>query len=227
MRRKPRTGSRWVIVCILVYIVMWGCGLVGDDKPDYWPTDDWRMASPESQGMDSSLLLNMLDVIWQQEIDINTILIVRNGYVVLDAYSYPLGAKYTRNIYSCSKSVTSALVGIAIDKGYIKDVNQPVLDFFPHYTPKNLNADKKAMTLEHLLKMSSGLETKDNWRHGWTGLKEMRWSTDWIQYVLDLRVAEAPGTRFEYSNCVTFLISAILQEKTRHECSGVRQAASL
>ncbi len=214
MRRKPTTDSRWLFVSIIVCIVVWGCGLIGDDKPDYWPTDGWRTATPESQGMDSSLLLNMLDVIWDRDVDIDSVLIVRNGYIVLDAYSYPFAAKFKRNIYSCSKSVTSALVGIAIDKGYIKDINQPVLEFFPRYTAANLNAAKKAMTLEHLLTMTSGLQTKDNWRHGWSGLNEMKWSSDWIKYVIDLPIAEAPGTRFEYSNCVTFLLSAILQEKT-------------
>ena len=214
MRRNPTTNCRWLLVSIIVCIVLWSCGPVGGDKPDYWPTEGWRTATPESQGMDSSLLLNMLNVIWERDVDINSVLIVRNGYIVMEAYNYPLAAKYTRNIFSCSKSVTSALVGIAIDKGYIKNVNQPVLDFFPRYKPANLNTAKKTITLENLLTMTSGLETKDNWRHKWSGLDEMKYSSDWIQYVLDLPMTETPGTRFEYSNCVTFLISAILQEKT-------------
>jgi CubicO group peptidase (beta-lactamase class C family) len=214
MKRKLTTDSRWLLVSIFVCLALLGCGLIGDDKPDYWPTDEWRTATPESQGMDSSLLLNMLDVIWQRDVGINSVLIVRNGYIVMEAYGYPLAARYTRNIFSCSKSVTSALVGIAIDKGYIKDVNQPVLDFFPRYTAANLNDAKKTMHLRHLLTMTAGLETKVNWRHGWSGLNEMKYSSDWIQYVLDLPMTETPGTRFEYSNCVTFLISAILQEKT-------------
>ena len=50
MRRKPATDSRWVFVSIIASIVVWGCGLTGDDKPDYWPTDEWRTAMPESQG---------------------------------------------------------------------------------------------------------------------------------------------------------------------------------
>lgn len=118
------------------------------------------------------------------------------------------------NLYSCSKSVTSALIGIAIDKGYIKGVNQPVLDFFPQRNAKNLDAAKKAMTLEHLLTMTTGLECHDNYRYNWTGLAQMRLSDDWVKYMIDLPMAQAPGADFEYCNGATFLLSAILQHQT-------------
>ena len=214
MRNNTARWFRWMLVSILAGLVLWNCSLFRDDQPDYWPTDGWRTATPESQGMDSALLLNMMQVIWQRDLAINSVLIVRNGYIVLDAYSYPNHSDKARNIYSCSKSVTSALIGIAIDKGYITNINQPVLDFFPQLVPENLDADKKAMTLKHLLTMSSGLLCQDNYRHKWVGLNRMKASKNWVQYVLDLPMAEPPGTRFDYCNGVTFLLSAILQEKT-------------
>ena len=65
-------------------------------------------------------------------------------------------------IHSNTKSITSALVGIALDKGYIKSVNQPVIEFFPEKTIANLDAQKRSITLEHLLTMASGLATKDS-----------------------------------------------------------------
>ena len=137
-----------------------------------------------------------------------------SGYMVMDAYSYPREERDEPNIRSCSKSVTSALIGIAIDKGHIKGVSQPVLDFFPERVAKNLDDDKKAMTLEHLLTMSSGLDCRDNYRYRWAGLWQMRRSPDWVQYMIDLPMAEAPGSNFNYCNGVTFLLSAILQQKT-------------
>lgn len=112
-----------LFIYILVFVIWWGFALAAEEKPDYWPTKGWRTASPESQKMDSNLLIQMLDKILEKDFDIDSVLVIRNGYIVLDAYSYPFNADDTRHIQSCSKSVISALVGIAIDKRYIKDVN--------------------------------------------------------------------------------------------------------
>jgi CubicO group peptidase (beta-lactamase class C family) len=164
--------------------------------------------------VDSKLLVKMLETIGEKKIAIYSVLVIRNGYIVLDAYSYPYDSDDTLNIHSCTKSVSSALVGIAIDKGYIKDVSQPVLDFFPMRVAKNLDADKKAMTLENLLTMTTGLECRDSPLYNWRGLSQLRDSPDWVQFMIDLPMAEVPGTRFEYCNGASFLLSAILQEQT-------------
>ncbi len=188
--------------------------MASDGIPDYWPTRGWRSASPESQGVDSNLLENILDRIWKEELNIDSVLVVRNGYIVLDAYNYGGDSDRKHNIYSCTKSVVSALIGIAFDKGYIKDVNQPVLDFFPKHAAKNLDADKKAMTLENILTMTTGLRCRDSYLYNWAGLRILRWSKDWVQFMIDLPMVEAPGTHFEYCNGASFLLSAILQEQT-------------
>jgi len=137
-----------LFIFILTLVICWNFGSAADKKPDYWPTKGWRTASPESQGVDSILLAKMLDTIWEKDFDIDSVLVIRNEYILLDAYGYPHDADDTRHVQSCSKSVTSALVGIAIGKGYIKNVNHPVLNFFPKRIAKNLNDNKKAMTLE-------------------------------------------------------------------------------
>jgi len=90
--------------------------------------------------MYSAILLNMMKGIWEGDIEFDSVLVTRNGYIVLDAYSWPRYADATHNLFSCSNSVTSALIGIAKDKGYIKDVNQPLLDFFTQRIAQNLNA---------------------------------------------------------------------------------------
>ena len=203
-----------LFISILTCVMWCNVGLAADVKPDYWPTKGWRNASPESQGMDSNLLKNMLDQIWEKDLDIHSVLVVRNGYIVLDAYSYSRDADDKHNIYSCTKSVMSVLIGIAIDKGYINGVNQPALSFFKKRTAKNLDADKKAMTLEHVLTMTTGLECRDSYLYSWSGLNQMMASDDSVQFMIDLPMAEAPGTRFEYCNGASFLLSAILQEQT-------------
>jgi CubicO group peptidase (beta-lactamase class C family) len=214
MVNKMKKNILQLFVFILTFVMWWNFGLAADEKPDYWPTKGWRTASPESQGMDSNLLENMLNMILKKDLNIDSLLVVRNGYIVLDAYRWGRYAGITQNIKSCTNSVTSALIGIAIDKGYIKDVNQPVLDFFKKRDAKNLDANKKAMTLEHLLTMTAGLECRDSYLYNYRGLRQMIASDDWVQFMIDLPMAEAPGTRFEYCNGASFLLSAILQEQT-------------
>jgi CubicO group peptidase (beta-lactamase class C family) len=188
--------------------------LASEQGSDYWPTKNWRTASPESQGMDSEYLLKMMQTIWEQQIGINCALIVRNGYIVFESNRYAYHHSDMRNVQSCTKSVASALIGIAIDKGFIKDVHQPVLNFFPDRTAKKLNTDKKVMTLENLLTMTTGLKCRDSHLYQWSGLTRMQSCRDWVKWMIDLPMVEKPGTRFEYCNGASFLLSAILQKQT-------------
>jgi hypothetical protein len=73
------------LVIIILAPVIFNFGLAADKQPDYWPTKGWRKASPESQGMDSDSLVKMLDMIWEKNFDIHSVLVIRNGYMVLDA----------------------------------------------------------------------------------------------------------------------------------------------
>lgn len=174
----------------------------------------WQTSTPEKQGMDSKKLADMMEYIKKEELNIDSISIVRNGQMVLGANFYPFTGDRIHNLFSCTKSVMSALVGLAIDKGYIKSVNQPVTDFFTDREIAHLSALKKSITLENLLTMTSGLECRDSYLYNWAGLAEMRKSGDWTQHVLDLPMAEPPGKRFEYCNGNSQLISAIIQKTT-------------
>jgi len=181
---------------------------------DYWPTKGWRTTTPEAQGMDSDVLADMLKVIRDEELNVDSITIVRNGYLVLDSYFYHSPDNSKHDLRSASKSVMSALIGIAIDKGFIPDIHQPVLSFFPDKTVANLDENKQSITVEHLLTMTTGLGCIDGYRHKSRGLYELQRSSDWAQYVLDLPMVAAPGTLFEYCSGATYLLSAILQRTT-------------
>jgi len=181
---------------------------------DYWPTEGWRTSTPEEQGMDSERLANMLDLIMELNHDIHSVTIIRNGYIVADATIYPFVQDSKHIIHSATKSIVSALIGIAIEQGYIEGVDQPVLSLFPDRTAANVDANKEAMTLEHLLMMAAGLECRDSYLYRHRGMDEMAQTDDWIQFMLDLPMAEPPGTRFEYCNGASFLLSAIIQETT-------------
>jgi len=118
------------------------------------------------------------------------------------------------DMYSVTKSVTSALIGIAIDKGYIKDVNQTITELFPNKNISNLDELKKTLTLKDLLMMASGLNCNDASANRWAGTIAMKKSKDWTQYTLNLPMAQAPGEYFHYCNGVSHLLSAIIQESS-------------
>jgi len=180
---------------------------------DYWPTGGWRTSTPEEQGMDSEELTEVIDYLQRQRgFDIHSLLIIRNGYIVTDAYFYPFAQNSKHDLASATKSFTSTLIGIAIDQGYIESVGQPVLDFFPEHTVANLDANKEAMTLEDLLTMRSGFKCSNQ---GSQSTDVQMWmSSDWVQFALDLPMSTEPGTHYNYCNQNSHLLSAIIQETT-------------
>ncbi len=201
-----------VFIVGLIAILFCNVGSADEETPDYWPTKGWKTASPESQGIDSLTLIRMLEMIWEKDFAIDSVLVVRNGYIVLDAYRFPFKADNTRHFQSCSKSVISALIGVAIDHGDIQNINQSILDFFPKNASNNENANKHAITIEHLLTMTHGWECNDLYR--FSCISDLSCGGNWIHQVLDLPTVNAPGTNFGYCNGATVLLSAILQEQT-------------
>ena len=180
----------------------------------YWPTEGWRTADPEDVGMEGGLLDEMVAEIRDEGIEVDGVTVIREGYMVLDEYFPPFNGGERHIIYSCTKSVVSTLIGIAIDEGYIEGLDVKVLDLFPDRTVRNLTDWKQELTLRDLLTMTAGFDARDSWLYEWEGLYRMHDSADELQYVLDLPVIEEPGTRFEYTNGVSHLLSCIITETT-------------
>ncbi len=181
---------------------------------DYWPTENWQTTSPESQGLNSTRLEGMYEYIQDQiwGFTIHSIVVVRNGYIVFERYPHwDYDENQTHIIYSCTKSVISALVGIAIDRGYIQGVNQTLLSFFPDHTVANLDSRKEAITLEHLLTMTPGFEW-DEWTNN--SYERLQASANWVQYMLNLPMVADPGAEWVYSTGVSHLLSAIVNAST-------------
>ncbi len=164
--------------------------------------------------MDSEMLGDLLTAIQTRLYDIDSVTVVRNGYLVFDVTFFPFQPDSKHRLFSATKSITAALVGIAIEQGYIESAQEPVLDLFPGRTAATLTAEKEAMTLENVLTMTTGLQCEDSDKFGFRGRDEMRQSPDWVQFMLDLPMAEEPGARFEYCNGASFLLSAVVQEAT-------------
>jgi CubicO group peptidase (beta-lactamase class C family) len=178
----------------------------------YWPTESWRTSTPEEEGMDSELLAKACVFVREEELHVHSMLVIRHGHLVVDAYFYPFPPGLMHDIASCTKSFTTTLIGIAIDKGFINSVRQPVVDLFSRRKIANIDAHKNSMTLEHLLTMTSGLSCYH--MPGEITLQKMLQSQDWVQFTLDLAMNEPPGTRFEYCSPCSHLLSAIIQENT-------------
>jgi CubicO group peptidase (beta-lactamase class C family) len=157
--------------------------------------------------MDSQRLAEMLESIEQQDLTLDSVLVIRHGYIVAEVYFLPFRQDTKHELHSCTKSFASALVGIAIDRGTIDGVNHPVLDFFPERTFADTDARKRAMTLEDLLTMTSGLD----WEEGDPIYAQMMRSPDWVQFVLDTPMAVEPGSQFNYCSGCSHILSAIVQ----------------
>ncbi len=158
---KLHRNKKIVFYALPIFLVFIFCCSHTITPIDYYPTEGWRMSRPEEQGIHSKHLLEMMESIKKNEYNIQSVTIIRNGYLVLDSSIYPFKDGQSHKMYSVTKSVTSALIGIAIDKGFIQDVNQTIVEFFPNRKILNLDDQKRSMTLKNLLMMTSGLKCNE------------------------------------------------------------------
>ncbi len=185
-------------------------------EPDTWPTRGWQTRTPEEQGLDSSRLQAMFTAIQERQLDLHSLLVVRNGYLVVEAYFDPYEAGDLHTVESNTKSVIATLIGIAIDQGKIGSVDQTLLDFFPGATIQNRDAYKDAIRLHDLLAMTPGLDCEDFS----AAAQGMYASPDWVQYLLDLPMKTAPGETWVYCSGAAHLASAILERSTGMQARG-------
>lgn len=188
---------------------------------DYWPTSGWRISTPEEQGMDSTQLLDMLQYVDEAGINLRSVTIIRNGYVVLDAYYQPYTADRKYPVFSVTKSVIGALTGIALNDGYLTDIRQPLLSFFPERTIANRDSNKEAITIEDLLTMQPGLDCADE-KIG--SVPQPGEGKEWVQYFLDLPMDSSPGQKLVYCTGGVHLLSSILTRATMTSTAAYAQS---
>lgn len=141
--------------------------------------------------------------------NIKTIQIVHKGELVWSKAYNNASITASTNIKSASKSIMSALIGIAIEKGVLTDVNQPVVSLLADQLPNNPDPRLKQITIGHLLSMQAGLERTSGRNYG-------RWVTskNWVREALSWPFAEEVGGKMQYSTGNTHLLSAILMRQT-------------
>ncbi|SFZ91858.1 CubicO group peptidase, beta-lactamase class C family [Flaviramulus basaltis] len=186
--------------------------------------------SASKLGIDSLLLNNITTKIEEQVYpNIHSILIAKNGELFYEHYfngqdqiwgrhigTVQFSDSTLHDIRSITKSIVSACIGIAIEKGYIKNVNQKISDFFPEMD-SIFSEDKENWTIQNFLTMSTGLIWNedvpyDNPKNNET---QMSSSEDPIKYVLSQPLETKPGIKFNYNGGATQILADIIVRSSK------------
>jgi CubicO group peptidase (beta-lactamase class C family) len=188
--------------------------------------DGWETVPPEAVGMDSGVLAGLAPQFeaWT-EANLHSALILRHGKLVYERYfagedvawGTDLGrvahhAGLRHDLRSITKSVTSLIFGIAVDRGLIGDLDQPVFAFFPDYAELG-TPEKSKITLRHLLTMSAGFDWNEDipYRDPLNSEHQMIVAPDRVRYVLDQPMARPAGAAYIYCAGATALLAVIIE----------------
>lgn len=177
--------------------------------------DGWETASLNETGIDPERIDQMmLDILGGNDKNIHSVLLIKNGKLVLEEYFYGYDRDTTHFLASVSKSITSILIGLAIDQKIASDVETRTYEFFPEYAGTKWIDQKYPITLHHILTMSAGLDWEAN-KHSRRDPRhttyQMYDSGNPIAFVLDRDVSEPPGEKFYYNSGLTILLGGIVK----------------
>lgn len=145
--------------------------------------------------------------------NIHSVLIAANGHTVYEQYFNGWNKDSLHDTRSSFKSITSLLMGIAIDKGFIKSVDDKVYSYFPEYALTPADSLKKQMTIENLLEMKSGFDCEE-----FDGTKDcendMAATNNWVNFSLALPMKDRPGTAWAYNSSAPVIAGAIISRAT-------------
>ena len=203
-------------------------------KDKFWPpnSSEWTEVTPEEQGLDSNKIADMFKFIEKNSYDIHSVIIVRNGYLLTEEYLHNSTLLGTKSYFggekihmqqSVVKSFTSILIGIALQEGFLDNVNQTLYEFFADiWSPSFVDSElKKNITIEQLLTMNAGFMPEYDPKYP-SGAKT-HISTGCIEWALErVPIGYTPGEegKWEYSNDGVNLLSAIITK-----VSGKKSAA--
>jgi CubicO group peptidase (beta-lactamase class C family) len=171
----------------------------------------FQTGEPEEEGFSSLKLSAIFPYVRNQQVNVHTLMIIRDDKIIFDASFYPYTKGLQHDIASCTKSITSLLVGIAIDKGFIRNENELVKNYFPEI--KLYSKNFQTLTIKDLLTMTSGLDCgSDNEETLFSGLFK---ASDWPAYIFNIPSTNTPGKQFSYCSCNFYLLAEILYRSTK------------
>ncbi len=191
--------------------------------------DGWEVATPAASGLDPKTLCGIGPrfTAWT-EANIHAVLVVRHDKLVFEHYftnqdeqlGHPVGpiafnATTKHDLRSISKSVTALVLGIAIGKGQVTSIDQPVLSLFPEYADLR-SPEKDKITLRHLLTMSQGLAWNEDipYSNPTNSEIKMDYAPDPVRYIFEQPVETPPGAFYNYSGGSATIIAALLHKIT-------------
>lgn len=191
-----------------------------DFKYSYLPPkkdlDGLLTGTLDNTGLDKALLNEMMQkIVDGTYANVHSVLIIKDGKLVFEEYFYEYNKTKLHEMRSATKSIISALTGIAIDKGFIKSKTETVLSYFPEYTFKNLTDDKRQITIENLLTNQSGLDCDVSNPKSEGNETAMNYSDDWIQFTLDLPMIDVPDGRGMYCSGNPITLGRIVEKATK------------
>ncbi len=200
----PSPVARWLppLLFLLVAAPLSGCATAGalDSASTPLPRD----LVPDDAWADAR------DALAQRSLAVDSALVLVDGSLRGEWHGDRGGPRTLHDLRSATKSITSLLVGAAIDRGLIDSVRSPVAPWFPETHPHPSWSGRPAMTIEDLLTMRSGLDC-DDWAPRSPGNEERMYRRrSWLGFALSLPAVEDPGQRFSYCTAGVVLLGEIV-----------------
>ena len=208
MRRKlPWIGIG--VAPVISILVGCACCTWNLDQVDYTPLllDDWAVSTPEEQGLDPILVAKLYYDAAKLE-TLYGLLVIKNGYLVAEGYFNKGSVNQLSARQSVTKSYTSAIIGIALDQGYLTSLDQKMVEFFPELADQITDPMKLQITIRSLLQMRGGYPDEEKV----SPYLEIMYFSDnwhWVPHLVDFPLINDPGTEFNYSNLTSHLLAVI------------------
>jgi len=229
---------RFILVSVLTALLLNGCttpatkaspeevaqtsvkdGYLGQGKytGQYWPTNEWQVCSPEAVGVNSEKLRQAIDYAATPAFKTDGLVIIRKGHIVGEAYFGSLKSDSRHVSHSMAKSFTSTLIGIAIDKGLIKGIDERLCRFYDEWDCDDEDDLRSKITIRHAMTLTTGLEWHEDWSR-WdpatNDALKMGQSGYFMKYMSAREGLHEPGQRFYYSTGDPMLLSRVIEQAT-------------
>jgi len=143
---------------------------------------------------------------------IDALLVIKDGKIVGEQYYNGFTQDHPHNVMSVSKSMLSAIAGVALQKGYIDGLDSKMLDYFPDYIYEGIDPRKHDITIQNLLNMRMGIEGEAEDNYG--VYMELYNSDNWIKETIEYPLVFDPGERMRYNTFITHILSGVITEAT-------------
>ena len=186
--------------------------------------DGLQSGDATAVGLDTALLDKMMNRIVRGKYpNVHSVLIIKGGKLVFEEYFYEYTKDSLQEMRSATKSMVSALTGIAIHKGFIKSKDERVVSYFPEYNLANNTDIKKTITIENMLANQSGLDCDVSNPKSEGSEEGMDASDDWVKFTLDLPMIDKPGNDGRYCSGNPITIGRIIEKATHMELPAFGQ----